>query len=112
MLRQELARLRRGHASCNSFSVCRRARSLRWAPSADVKSIRHEGLERLHDCVSCTALNRRMAKRDPERINYLTDRSRSGNRQRGCSSLAPRKFSTAFMSSTNSAARLSCSCSM
>ena len=112
MLRQKLARLRRGHASCNSFNVCRRARALRWAQNADVKNFRHEGLHRLFDRESCSALNRRMAKRDPEQINYLTDRNRSGNRQRGCSSLAPRKFSTAFMSSTNSAARLSCSCSM
>ena len=112
MLCQELARLRRGHASRKRFNACRRVSALQRAQSADAKNSSHEGLHRLLDRESSTALIRRKAKGDPERINYLADRNRSGNRQRGCSSLAPRKFSTAFMSSTNSAARLSCSCSM
>ena len=43
---------------------------------------------------------------------YRASRGHSGNRQRGAVSFWPRKFSTACASSTNSAARLSCSCSM
>ena len=43
---------------------------------------------------------------------YRAARGQSGKRQRGAVSFWPRKRSTARASSTNSAARLSCSCSM